>query len=57
MLEGLIQHIAHVTYFDYTWPVFQNFEETKCVKSTWMKFNQVDLAHFVFLKFWRIDDE
>ena len=49
MLDFLIHHIAHMTHdFDYTWPVLQNFEKTKCPKPTGMKFNQVDLAHFVF---------
>ena len=30
-LDVLIPHIVHMTYFDYTLPVLQNFEKTKCV--------------------------
>ena len=28
-------------------PDFPNFEKTNWVQKTWMKFNQLDLAHFV----------
>ena len=28
MLDVLIHHIVHLTYFDYTLPVLQNFEKT-----------------------------
>ena len=41
MLDILIPHIVHMTYFDYTLPVFQNFEKTIWQQKTWMKFNQV----------------
>ena len=30
MLDVLIPHIVHLTYFDYTLPILQNFEKTKC---------------------------
>ena len=40
-LDVLIHHIVHMTQFDYTLPILQNFEKTKCAKSTSMKFNQV----------------
>ena len=30
MLDVLIPHIVHMTYFDYTLPILQNFKKTKC---------------------------
>ena len=39
-----------MTHFDYTLPILQKLEKTKCAKSTWLNFIQIDLAHFVFLK-------
>ena len=33
-LDNLIHHIVHMTHFYYTWSVLQNFEKTKCAKST-----------------------
>ena len=41
MLDILIHHIVHLTFFDYTLPVLQNFEKTIWVQKTWIKFNQV----------------
>ena len=31
-LDVLIHHIVHMTYFDYTLSILQNFEKTICVK-------------------------
>ena len=32
MADVLIPHIVHMTYFDYTLPILQNFEKTKMSK-------------------------
>ena len=37
MLDVLIHHIVHLTYFDYTLPVLQNFEKTMWVQKTWIE--------------------
>ena len=39
MLDVLIYHNVHLTYFDYTLPILQNFEKTICVKKfDWTSF-------------------
>ena len=37
-LDVLIPHIVHMTYFDYTLSVLQNFQKTIWSQKTWMKF-------------------
>ena len=51
MLEVMIHHIVHMTHFDYTLPILQNFEKTKFPKSTSLNFIQVFCTQFVFSKF------
>ena len=46
MLDVLIPHIVHMTYFDYTLSILQNFEKTIWSQKTWMKF----IDTFCFLK-------
>ena len=38
MLDVLIPHIVHMTYFDYTLPILQNFEKTKCANELHLSF-------------------
>ena len=40
MLDVLIPHIVHMTYFDYTLPILQNFEKTKCANELHLSFLQ-----------------
>ena len=40
MLDVLIPHIVHMTYFDYTLPILQNFEKTKCANELHSSFLQ-----------------
>ena len=43
MLDVLIPHIVHMTYFDYTLPILQNFEKTKCANESPFKFSAIKL--------------
>ena len=42
-LDILIPHNVHMTYFDYTLPILQNFEKTKCANGTSFKFSAFKL--------------
>ena len=46
MLDVMIPHIVHITYFDYTLSILQNFEKTIWLQKTWMK----PIGTFCFLK-------
>ena len=41
MADVLIPHIVHMTYFDYTLPILQNFEKTKMSKMFSQSFEEL----------------
>ena len=42
MLDVFVPHIVHMTYFDYTLPILQNFEKTKCANELHSSFLRSD---------------